>query len=155
VPVWPADVFRRPWCWREITRDEACSLWPGKKVIVVSRPIGPAAAAEWFTPGSGFYSSNRPYVFKSLRYYVLIGEAELHVRGPRTPETEGGDSPSHDEPVPDERPEREGRIEEDEPDTLSQNADLVAIANVLNSASKNGIPFCEECEKARLAREER
>lgn len=44
------------------------------------------------------------------------------------------------------------RLLEDAP-TLSSNADPVAIARVLREASARGVPFCEECERARLARQ--
>lgn len=150
MPVWPDDVFRRPWNWRAITRDEACALSAQEKVIVVSRPNGPARVAEWFTPGGAFYSSSRPYLFKSLRYFVLVGDEEPRLRGVRTPGTDGaGPDEPDDDVVPQERPDRAPRMEEEEPETLSQNADHVAIADVLTKAAQNGIPFCEECARRR------
>jgi anti-sigma28 factor (negative regulator of flagellin synthesis) len=38
----------------------------------------------------------------------------------------------------------------DDKNTFSGNADVLAIANSMKDAAKNGIPFCEECAKAAM-----
>jgi type VI secretion system secreted protein VgrG len=38
--------------------------------------------------------------------------------------------------------------------TFPKNADAVAIAQVLQDAAKSGVPFCEECEKAKQQQQE-
>lgn len=40
-----------------------------------------------------------------------------------------------------------------EPPTFLPNADLLAIAEAQKEAAKMGVPFCEECMKAKLARD--
>lgn len=150
MPVRPDDVFRRPWKWRSILRDEALALASKSKVVVVSRSSGAQPVAEWFTPGSSFYSSSRPYLFQSLRYFLLTTEDEPEPAGVAQKFEEGGQAVEEPDDIPaGESSGPAAREEEEDPETMSANADQVAIAGVLTQAAQKGVPFCEECARAR------
>src|SRR5690349_7557720 len=84
------DVFRRLWAWREITREEASLIYASSRVAVVSRPVGPAAEAEWFTPGNSYFWSWRPQTRASLRYFLLLEKPEMEQMATGIGELEGG-----------------------------------------------------------------
>jgi hypothetical protein len=62
-----------------------------------------------------------------------------------------GSTSTAERSMPPPRPVRSERPPEPEPDTFVLNADQAAIAAVQQEAARLGVPFCEECEKARLA----
>lgn len=158
MPDWPDDVFRRPWQWKRVDRDEACSACFDRRVVVVARTDGRTAVAEWFTPGSTFYSANMPYVFSAAEYFVLTEEEDkdsLDVRDNIASGAYVEPPPDEDTPVaalpdgPAERPE------EEEAEAVPADSDMVATAGVLKRAAETGVPFCEVCERNRQLREQR
>lgn len=62
-----------------------------------------------------------------------------------------GSTSTAERSIPPPRPVRSERPPEPDPDTFVLNADQAAIAAVQQEAARLGVPFCEECEKARLA----
>ena len=142
MPVFPDDVFRKPWEWRRVDRDEACFLCFRAKVVVLSRPGSVApVVAEWLTPANALYSPNAAYEFRYLSYYVHE-ERDRDRTAPNAP----------NQPVEPEKPEEpqgipagEGPSHHEEPEHLP--SDQESQAGTLTNAAKNHTPFTEICER--------
>jgi hypothetical protein len=150
----PDDVFRRPWQWRPVTREEACSLCSTIRVVVVFRPAGATTVAEWLTPSTTFYASYAPYSFRYASYYVYDEKDQQTPLSAPQPDKGGPDAgpPPEDEEVPaSEIPDGPDREEEVEPDTMPPETEPVTTAGVLTNAAKAGVPFCEICAKMAAA----
>ncbi len=144
MAVTPDDFFRQPWNWREVPRDVASRLCNVARVVVVSQTNGPTSMVQWFRPLETYFSGWLPFQREHLRYYVWKQRpteladmgGEVLAEGDQSPEYQDTPAPRHTEREP-----------EDEDATLSHNADLIAIADVLRRAAAAGVPFCEECAR--------
>jgi hypothetical protein len=74
VYVWPADVFRHPANWREISREQALAIAArdlGRVVVVFRSGLG--ESAEWLGSDHPFSVGVGPHSLRDLRYYRYQG----------------------------------------------------------------------------------